>query len=597
MDNNLNRGPQAGHPAIDSITLEVMRNALQSVAEEMGVTLIRTALSINIKDRRDCSTAIYTAEGELVAQAEHIPLHLGLMPTVIKAVLAQYPVEKLEQGDAIVINDPFISGSHLPDVCVFSPVFYGGRLVAIVANLAHHSDIGGIAPGGMPITATEIFQEGVRIPPCKLRKRGVVDEELLNLITNNVRTPHNWRGDFEAQLACNNVGEKRIVELADKYGAEFVKTYMEEMINYSERRMLARIAEMDKGEFTFEDFLEIGDKPEDVTPIRVAVKIRDKSILVDFTGSGPQMKGSLNCTRGVTLACVYYAVKAMTDPEVPSNSGAFRPIEVITPLGSIVNPRFPAAVSNANINTSQRITDALFGALAQTLPERAMAACCGTMNLFTIGGINPANNSYYSYVETYGGGMGAVKNLDGMDGVHTNMTNTRNTPTEVMEMAYPTFIKKYGLVPDSEGAGEFRGGMGLTREVVILGRSATITLSTERSYTDPWGLFGGLPGKHSYCGLIAGDGAEAPLPARITTSVFENSTIVLQTPGAGGMGDPYRRDPQAVLTDVLEGLVSLERAEGVYGVAIDRATMTVDERATQELRGAAHARAHEHAEQ
>jgi N-methylhydantoinase B len=570
--------------AIDAVTLEVMRNALQSVAEEMGVTLIRTALSINIKDRRDCSTAIYTANGELVAQAEHIPLHLGLMPTVIKTVLAQYPVEQLEPGDAIVINDPFISGSHLPDICVFSPVFYHGELVAIVANLAHHSDIGGIAPGGMPITATEIFQEGVRIPPVKLRKRGVVDQELLSLITNNVRTPYNWRGDFEAQLASNNVGEKRIIELTEKYGAGFVKIYMEEMINYSERRMLARIAEMKNGEYTFEDFLETGVNPGEVLPIRVSVKIRDESILVDFTGSGEQMKGSLNCTRGVCLACVYYAVKAMTDPDVPSNAGAFRPIEVITPLGSIVNPRFPAAVSNANINTSQRIADALFGALAKSMPDRAMAACCGTMNLFTIGGIDPSTGQYYSYVETYGGGMGAIKNLDGMDGVHTNMTNTRNTPTEVMEMAFPTFIKKYGLVPDSEGAGKFRGGMGLTREVVILGQSATFTLSSERSYTEPWGLFGGWAGKHSYCGMIDGSGEEKPLPARITSSVYENSTIILQTPGAGGMGDPMERNPEAVRWDVVEGLVSLERAKSVYGVIIDPETMMVDEEATNQYR-------------
>jgi N-methylhydantoinase B len=569
---------------IDGVTLEVMRNALQSVAEEMGVTLIRTALSINIKDRRDCSTAIYTENGDLVAQAEHIPLHLGLMPTVIRSVLAQYPKEQLKPGDAIVINDPFISGSHLPDVCIFSPVFYQGKLIAIVANLAHHSDIGGIAPGGMPITATEIFQEGVRIPPCKIRKEGVIDEELLGLITNNVRTPHEWRGDMEAQLACNNVGEKRIMELVEKYGPEYVSVYMEEMILYSERRMLARIAEMDKGEFTFEDQLETGLQADEVVPIKVRVQIRDQSILVDFTGTGPQMRGSLNCTRGVTLACVYYAIKAMTDPEIPSNSGAFLPIEVITPLGSIVNPKFPAAVSNANINTSQRITDALFGALAKVLPERAMAACCGSMNLFTIGGFDPRNDNYYSYVETYGGGMGAVNNLDGMDGVHTNMTNTRNTPAEVMEMAYPTFVKKYGLVPDSEGAGKFRGGMGLTREVIILGRSATITLSTERSYTDSWGLFGGLAGKHSYCALIGPDGQEQQFPARITTSVQEKSTIILQTAGAGGFGPPYERDPEEVRRDVLEELVSLQRAKEVYGVVINPQTLDIDYELTKRER-------------
>ena len=570
---------------IDAITLEVMRNALQSVAEEMGVSLIRTAFSINIKDRRDCSTAVYTPEGELVAQAEHIPLHLGLMPTVIKEVLKRYPKENLEPGDAITINDPYISGSHLPDVCTFSPVFHSGRILAIVANLVHHSDIGGMAPGGMPIKATEIFQEGVRIPPCKLRKRGVIDEELLGLITANVRTPYEWRGDYEAQLACNNVGEKRIMELADKYGADYVAAYMEEMIRYSQRRMTANINKMEPGEFTYEDYLETGDTPEDKALINVRVKIGEGSILVDFTGTAKQINGPLNSTRGVTLACVYYAVKAMIDPELPSNSGAFRPIEVITPYGTVVNPAFPAAVSCANINTSQRITDALLGAFGKALPERAPAASCGSMNIFTIGGINPRSGQYYSYVETYGGGMGAVRNLDGMDGVHTNMTNTRNTPAEVMEMAYPMLVRSYGLVPDSEGAGQFRGGMGLTREVTILDHTAAVTIASERSYTEPWGLNGGLSGKHSHCALVNENGKETRLGARVTLPVPANQTVILQTPGGGGMGSPLKRNPETVRLDVLDGLVSLQRAREIYGVAIEPVTMQVDMAETKVLRG------------
>lgn len=575
---------------IDAITLEVMRNALQSVAEEMGVTLIRTALSINIKDRRDCSTAVYTASGDLVAQAEHIPLHLGLMPTIMKEVLKTYPKEKLEEGDAIVINDPYVSGSHLPDVCVFSPIFSDGEIVAFAANLSHHSDVGGIAPGGMPITATEIFQEGVRIPPVKIRKKGVIDEELLALITNNVRMPHEWRGDMEAQLAANNVGDKRIKELVAKYGLSHVKEYMEEIIYYSERRMLARIEEIPNGTYTFEDRLEIGSEPDDLLPIKVAVTIRDREIIVDFTGTGAQMKGSLNCTKSVTTACVYYAVKAMTDHEIPSNSGAFRPVSVIAPKGSVVNPNFPAAVSNANINTSQRIADCILGALAKAVPARAMAACSGTMSLFTIGGIDPRSNAYYSYVETYGGGMGAVKNLDGMDGVHTNMTNTRNTPTEVMEMAFPIHVTKYGLVPESEGPGEFRGGLGLTREVILLDHDAYVTLSTERSVTDPWGLFGGLPGRHSACYLEAPDGSVSALPARVTRSVPANHKIIYQTPGGGGMGDPFKRDLELVRNDALEGFITVERAEKIYGVVLDPASFEIDMAKTAQLRGPGTAR-------
>ncbi|ATW24966.1 hydantoinase B/oxoprolinase family protein [Candidatus Formimonas warabiya] len=567
--------------AIDGVTLEVMRNALQSIAEEMGVTLIRTALSINIKDRRDCSTAIYTPQGDLVAQAEHIPLHLGLMPTIMKAVLKAYPPNMLKPGDAIMINDPYISGSHLPDVCVFSPVFFDRELVAIVANLAHHCDIGGMAPGGMPVNATEIFQEGIRIAPVKVRKEGKLDEELVGFITNNVRTAFEFRGDMEAQLAANNVGEKRIKELAQKCGAPFIKIYMEEMLNYSERRMRARIKEMKPGVYAFEDFLEMGEA--DLIPIKVAIAIEDDHMTVDFTGTGGQVKGSLNCTRGVTLACVYYAVKAMTDPEIPSNGGAFRPVEVITPAGTVVNPQFPAAVSNANINTSQRITDCMLGAMAQVRPDRAMAACAGTMSLLTIGGIDPRTGTYYSYVETYGGGMGAVHNLDGMDGVHTNMTNTRNTPTEVMEMAFPLFVNKYSLIPESDGPGKYRGGLGLTREIVILDHEAHVTISTERSFTEPWGLFGGKPGRNSHC-LLEQDGAVQVLPARITTVIPANSKIIYQTPGAGGMGAPWERDPQDVLRDVMEGFISVERAKTAYGVAINAATLEIEENETRKLR-------------
>ncbi|NLV81593.1 MAG: hydantoinase B/oxoprolinase family protein [Synergistaceae bacterium] len=572
---------------VDAITLEVMRNALQSVAEEMGVTLIRTALSINIKDRRDCSTAIYSLNGDLVAQAEHIPLHLGIMPTIMKGILKVYPKEKLKDGDAIVINDPYVSGSHLPDVCIFSPVFYDEKLVAFAANLAHHSDIGGIVPGGMPINATEIFQEGIRIAPVKIRKEGVIDEELVGFITNNVRTPSEWRGDMEAQLAANNVGDRRIKELIEKYGLDHLMEYMEEIMNYSERRFLSRLKEMPKGEYSFEDALEINcndDSVEKTIPIKATISVHEDEIVVDFTGTGGQIKGSLNCTLAVTTACVYYAIKAMTDPGIPSNSGAYRNIKVVAPLGTIVNPKFPAAVSNANINTSQRITDCLFGALAKILPDRAMAACAGTMSLFTIGGIDPRKDTYYSYVETYAGGMGAVSNLDGMDGVQTNMTNTRNTPTEVMEMAYPIFVTKYALIPETEGAGEFRGGLGLTREVVLLDHDAYVTLSTERSFTEPWGLFGGKPGAHSECLLEAPDGTRTPLPARMSKIIPANHKIVYRTPGGGGMGNPFSRDPKLVLKDVIAEYISPKRAREVYGVAINTETMTVDSAATEKLR-------------
>ncbi len=551
----------------DPITLEVMRNAFQSVAEEMGAALIRTALSPNIKDRRDCSTGIYSADGELVAQAEHIPLHLGLMPSMVKSTLKRFPVEKLKPGDAILTNDPYVSGSHLPDMCIISPLFIEGRCMGILANLAHHVDVGGIAPGGMPTTSTEIFQEGIRIPPIRIKKAGVVDEDILALITNNVRTSREALGDFQAQLAANNVGQRRLAEIIAKYGRETTSFYMQELINYSERQMLARLKGLPRGTFTFEDFLEGDGLTDDLLPIRVRIVIETDRILVDFTGTSAQSRGSVNCTRAVTLACTYYALKAVIDPELPSTGGTFKPVEVITPAGTIVNPNFPAPVSNANINTAQRIADVVLGGLSQAMPDRVPAASSGSMSIFTIGGIDPRNGQYYSYVETYGGGQGAMVNQDGMDGVHTNMTNTRNTPVEVIEIAYPLRVDRYGLVPDTEGAGRFRGGVGLTRELTVLNHRPTISWGSDRLKLHPWGLKGGGPGGTVNSWLELSAGGREPLPSKVTRQIEAGTRIVLRTAGGGGYGDPLMREPSRVLEDVKQGFISPARAEKAYGVA------------------------------
>lgn len=581
---------------IDPVTLEVMRNGLQSIAEEMGATLIRTALSPNIKDRRDCSTAIYTGEGQLVAQAEHIPLHLGLMPSVIKEVLKHYNKADLFPGDAIIINDPYISGSHLPDVCIFSPVFGpSGKLLTIVANLAHHVDIGGISPGGMPVNAREIFQEGLRIPPLKIRKRGEFDRDLIKLLENNVRTPFELRGDLEAQIAANNVGQKRLEELIDKQGEDYFEDILAEIIDYAERRMRKKIMELDKGVYSFTDYLEKGEEKggkdikEDVNednliPIKTSVEIKEDSVEVDFTSTARQVNASLNSTYAVTLASVYYAVKSMIDPQIPPNEGAFKPVEVIAREGTIVNPRFPAPVSNANINTSQRIADVVLGALAKSSPEMAMAACSGSMSLLTLGGIDPDRQSYYSYVETYGGGMGAVKGKDGMDGVHTNMTNTLNTPSEVIEISYPLLVEGYGLLPDTEGPGKYRGGMGLYRKIKIIGHETSATLSTERGILKPWGLFGGKGGANSVNILEISPEEKIILETRVTRTIPPGNKIDYRTPGAGGYGEPYERDPDKVLYDVIEDLISLERAKSEYGVIIHEETFEIDSKKTEELR-------------
>ena len=568
---------------VDPITLEVMRNACQSVAEEMGAALIRTALSPNIKDRRDCSTAIYTGDGELVAQAEHIPLHLGLMVSVVQETLKMYPVDRMEPGDAIITNDPYISGSHLPDIVMISPVFMEGECVTLLANLAHHVDIGGIVPGGMPTISTEIFQEGIRIPPVKLRKRGTVDEEVMSIITNNVRTSYEMRGDFQAQLAANNVGERRIREVISKYGVETTRFYMNAIMDYAERRMVTAIEEIPRGTYAFEDFLEGDGLTDDLLKIRAALSIDEGKVRVDFTGTAPQARGSVNCTRAVTLACVYYGLKSAIGPGLPSSGGTFRPVEVITPEGTLVNPRFPAPVSNANINTSQRITEVILGALAQVIQERVPAASTGSMSIFTVGGVDPRSDGYYSYVETYGGGQGALINEDGMDGVHVHMTNTMNTPTEVIEIAYPLRVERYGLVPDSEGPGRRRGGLGLTREVTTVGHRATISIGTERRNIRPWGLMGGKEGGGSDAWIVDPDGEKRPLPAKTTTQVEAGTRIVLRTAGGGGFGDPLEREPERVARDVLEGFIGEKRAREAYGVVLDEAG-SPDGEATERLR-------------
>jgi N-methylhydantoinase B len=568
----------------DPITLEVMRNAFQSVAEEMGAALIRAALSTNIKDRRDCSTAIYTARGDLVAQAEHIPLHLGLMVSVVKKTLERFPVERLEPGDAVITNDPYISGSHLPDICMITPLFSDGECLALLANLAHHVDVGGMTPGSMPTLSTEIFQEGLRIPPIKLRKGGQIDDQIMALIADNVRTRYETYGDFQAQMAANNVGERRLGEIVSKYGPEMTRFYMEEIINYAERRMRSQIGELPQGVYSFEDFLEGDGLSEALKRIAVTLTIERDRVRVDFTGTDEQAQGSVNSTRAVTLACVYFALKSVIDPTLPSSEGSSRPVEVITPAGSLVNPNFPAPVSNANINTSQRIADVVLGALAQAVPERVPAASTGSMSNFTIGGVDPRTGEYYSYVETYGGGHGALEEQDGMDGVHTNMTNTRNAPAEVIEIAYPLRVDRYGLVVDSEGPGRARGGMGMTREITILDHEATITLGTERRALRPWGLSGGSPGGPSDCRIVTPDGEDRALPTKVTLRAEPGTRVVLRTAGGGGYGPAMERDPEKVLHDVEQGLVSVRRAAEEYGVVIGGKPLRIDGEQTARLR-------------
>ena len=574
---------------VDPVTLEVMRNAFYSIADEMIVALIRASYSTNIKDRRDTSCAIYTASGDVVVVAQSeigTPLHLGTMHSAVQSALAAYPFDRLGPGDAVATNTPYPAGpGHLNDLCLISPIFHKGEMIAITANQAHHVDMGGFAPGSMPFGVTEIFQEGLQIPPVHLFRQGELDRDLWALIAQNVRPQVEVHGDLLAQFAANTVGARRLGELTDKYGTDTVQRYLEEMLDYSERRMRAALASIPQGEYSFEDVIE-GDGISDTRyAVRVTLQAQGERMRADFTASDDAARGPLNCRWPSVAACVYYVLKAVLDPELPPNAGAYRPIEIDVREGSILSAVYPNAVCNANIITTQRIVDVLLGALAQALPEKVQAASSGTMNLLNIGGIDPRRGVYYNYVETYAGGQGAMADLDGMDAVQNHMTNTRNAPVEAIEVAYPLLVESYGLVPDSEGPGKQRGGLGIHRTIRVVGSEVFLTLSSDRAVVPPWGLFGGLPSTPSRSLVKAPDGGVRRLPSKVTTTVEPEHVIVTQTPGGGGWGDPKRRDPEAVRLDVLEGFVSVERAREVYGVALTPDANTVDAEATRRLRG------------
>jgi len=565
---------------IDPVLLEVMRNALMSIADEMIAALVRTAYSTNIKDRRDCSCAVYMANGDVIAQSEvGTPLHLGVMPAVIRTVLKRFPIHSMKPGDGIIYNNPYPEGpAHLNDVTLVSPVFVDGMPVALVANQAHHADVGGYAPGSMPFGVTEIFQVGLQIPPVRIIKARVVDEEVMSLLQENVRTKIEFKGDIMAQHAANNVGERRLLEVFKKYGTDTVLDYMKAIMDYSEQRMRVGIRQIKAGTYSFEDYIEGDSITDELIKIKVTVHVSEDEITVDFTGTSPEVRGPLNCRPATAEACVFYVVKCVADPGLPPNAGSYRPIHVITPEGSLVNSRYPRSVVHSNIITTQRIVDCLMGALLEAIPERIMAAHHGTQNLINVGGLSSRTGRLYNYIETYGGGQGALHCQDGMDGVHSHMTNTRNAPVEVIEATYPLMVRSYGLVPDSEGPGKFRGGLGMYREITILDEDTTLTISSDRNKIRPWGVFGGKSASPACCRLVDAEGKMISIPSKATLGVNKGCTFKTTTSGGGGWESPYERAPERVRWDVVEGLISKDRAESEYGVVLieERGNLKID---------------------
>lgn len=522
---------------MDSIKLEIYRSLYTSVAEEMGVSLRRTAFSPNIKERRDYSCAVFDRRGRIIAQGDHMPVHLGSMPMSVKAAIDYC---QMKQGDVVILNDPYAGGTHLPDVTMVAPVFSARqakgspRPIFFVANRAHHADIGGATPGSMG-AATEIYQEGIRIPPIRIVRAGEVDRDVFNFLLANVRGREEREGDFAAQLGALKIGAERLLEIVARYGFAEADEYAGHLVDYAARRVRRRLSALPDGVYEAEDFLD--DDGESSEPVRIAVKIeiRGDRARVDFNGSSPQVRGPINAVEAITVSAVYYVFRCLIAGDVPASAGIIEPIETIAPAGTIVNARHPAPVAGGNVETSQRIVDVLLRALSQAAPDLIPAASQGTMNNLTIGGWDARTGKEFAYYETVCGGMGARPNADGISAVHTHMTNSLNTPIEALEYAYPLRVRRYAIRRNSGGRGRHRGGNGAIREIELL-TDARVSMLSDRRKIAPYGLHGGEDGKRGQTELITAEGRKKKLPGKFSISANKGDRIVIETPGGGGFG-------------------------------------------------------------
>ena len=520
----------------DPAEIAVLGHALHSIAVEMGVALRRTAFSSNIKERRDYSSAVFSAAGELIAMGDDMPVHLGSMPMSVRAVLDSL---QLSRGEVALLNDPYRGGTHLPDITMVAAVFLhkDTQPSFYVANRAHHADVGGMYPGSMG-PCREIAQEGIRIPPVKLMRSGKIDRQVLDILLANVRTPHERHGDLTAQMGACRVGVERMLEVAERFGRKRILQGIQAMIDGSVRLTQAVLAELPSGQWSAEDFLDDDGVHSDPVAIRVTVRTDSKSrrAVVDFTGTDPQIPSSLNAVFAVTWAAVFYVFRCLMPPGAIATAGLMRPVRVIAPAGTIVNAKPPAAVAGGNVETSQRIVDTLLRALAPALSGRIPAASSGTMNNLTIGGVDPRSGLPYTYYETIAGGLGASPVVAGASGHHAHMTNSLNTPVEALEYAYPFRGIRYAVRQDSGGAGRNRGGDGLVREIELLA-DAQVTLLSDRRAIPPWGLAGGSPGAPGSTTVFV-DGKEEKLPGKFTREMRAGSRLRVESPGGGGWGTP-----------------------------------------------------------
>ena len=554
----------------DPVELEIFKNIFHSIAEEMGAALKRTAFSPNIKERRDYSCAVFDSQGEVVAMGDHMPVHLGSMPMSVRAAIDKL---QLNPGDIAILNDPFCGGTHLPDITLVAPVFLKGKKsrppAFYVASRAHHADVGGTYAGSMGI-CREIFQEGIRIPPVKLMEAGRLQQDVFRLLLSNVRTPEEREGDLNAQIAACHTGAVRLQEVVERYGLPRVQLVMDELQDYAEKIMRAFLSKVPQGRYEAEDFLD--DDGAGSGPVRIAVALEfhpaspnKPLVTVDFTGSSPQVAGSINAVDAITYSACFYVFRCLLAEDVPATAGLMRPVRLITPVGTVVNSRPPAAVAGGNVETSQRTVDVLLRALSQAVPERVPAGSSGTMNNLTIGGIDlrgkdlrgkdlreedlrgkdlrgkdlgrgdQPSGEPFAYYETIAGGMGARPDRDGVSGVHTHMTNSLNTPAEALEYAYPLRVTRYSLRRESGGQGRFRGGDGIIREIELL-VDANVTLLADRRSRGPYGLFGGTDGAPGRTSIVRKNGELELLPGKTSVQLKAGERIRIESPGGGGWG-------------------------------------------------------------
>ena len=555
----------------DPATFVIIKNSLYAAAEEMKVVLAKTAYSPILKVAGDYSCGIFDISGQMVAQGPDLPIHLGSMPDAVKAVVSAF--ETFEEGDVFIHNDPYFGGSHLPDVNVVSPAFYNYKLVGFACIRAHWPDVGSASPGSYG-AVTEIYGEGLRLPPVKLYSKGLLNKDVDAIIFANVRTPDERRGDLGAQIAANRRATERLGALADKYGVDVLVATMAEVLNYSEKMMRTLLARLPDGKSTFEDFcdgdgvIEEGDAEDKTFQIKMTVEKTGEHISVDFSGTDDAVSGPMNAPLSVTASGVFCALKTIIDPDglIPPNSGCWRTITVSAPKGCVLNAEFPSPVVYANHEISHRVCDMTFGAVAEFWPNNTMACSQGTSAVVTFGGEDPRNKQRYVSYETIKGGFGARPNKDGINAIASGISNTMNTPIEILEMSFPVRVDEYVLVTDSGGAGRFRGGLGASRTWTVLDHKARASACLERTKSAPFGLLGGKPGLAAKIWTEAPNGNKGIAPGKGGFDVPNGGQIHLRVPGSGGFGDPSERDENAIKQDVLDGYVSEEAAKTQYGV-------------------------------